>query len=457
MTQRRRWYLGAALAYLVIIAVVVWGLLGLYHASRQRLDEALGARLLAAASSAAVLVDARQVFSYSLGDSSSAPYLELLEADFVQLARQAQLAEITLCDPEGMVLAGTAAGLAKGARNSFWELDRPAVETALGGVPAATSLYQLQSTFQKSAHVPVVLADPYLEGGLVVAVLTVSGSPDFFDALDRLRRGALITGGVVLILLAAMALVLHRITLSLERSRASLLQQENLAAMGRMTAGIAHEIRNPLGIIRGAGQHLQRVLAEAGIQDEVADFIPEEVDRLDAILSGYLAFGTDGETVEEIFDPAVVMRRGTALLAEELARAGLQLEVQAPVGQARVQGDPRRLQQVLLNLLLNARDACQAVEAAREGCIEVGLHTESDQLRIVVGDNGCGLPSQPVEKLFTPFQTTKEKGSGLGLALSRKIIRGMGGSLELTPRPEGAGAQAVIRLPLVPMTSDAER
>ena len=215
------------------------------------------------------------------------------------------------------------------------------------------------------------------------AVITVSGSPDFFDSLDRLRQGALLTGAVVLVILILMGVLLHRISLSLERYRATMLRQENLAAMGRMTAGIAHEIRNPLGIIRGSGQHLQRVLAEAGITDEVADFIPEEVDRLDAILGGYLAFGADSSAASEVVDLARVVRRSAGLLKEELARDKVSLDMAQLADGLLVEGDPRRLQQVLLNLLLNASDAMP-------GGGEVSLQLDRTERLGQAADQGSG-------------------------------------------------------------------
>lgn len=444
MNWRRRWYLGLALVYGVILAVASLGLLGLYRASRDRLDEALGARLLAVAGSLAVTADADRIFNFTVGDSSAAVYLDLLQADFLQLAQRTDLAEITLTDPDGVVLATTSAGQKAGTPNGFWELDRAAVQQAAGGVPAVTGLNRLQATFQKSAYVPVLKEDSLAGGGFVVAVLTVSGNPDFFDALDRLRRGALLTGGAVVLLLTALGLVLNRLGLDLERYRAAAQRQENLAAMGRMTAGIAHEIRNPLGIIRGAGQHLQRVLDQAGLRDEVADFIPEEVDRLDAILSGYLAFGSGAPAAPEVFDPAAVVRRGTGLLEEELGRTGVRVGADLAEG-LRVLGDPRRLQQVLLNLLLNARDAMPA-----GGPVSVTLARRGHQAELRVVDRGRGLEGTDRSRLFEPFHTTKEQGSGLGLAMSRRIIEDLGGALDLLPNRDGPGAQAVALLPLAP-------
>jgi len=213
--------------------------------------------------------------------------------------------------------------------------------------------------------------------------------------------------------------------------------------MGRMTAGIAHEIRNPLGIIRGAGQHLTQRLQEAGIEDEVAGFITTEVDRLDRILTGYLAFGSEAEVEAEDFDLATVVHRSVGLLAEDMQAGGITLGVAEPLAASPLRGDPLRLRQVLLNLLLNARDAMP-----EGGAVEVGLVREGRDYVLTVSDEGSGLQGLDPGKVFAPFWTSKEKGSGLGLALSRQIVESFGGRLELGERLDRQGAVATLRLPV---------
>jgi two-component system sensor histidine kinase HydH len=207
--------------------------------------------------------------------------------------------------------------------------------------------------------------------------------------------------------------------------------------MGRMTAGIAHEIRNPLGIIRGAGEHLARLLADRGIEDEVVSFIPEEVDRLDRILAGYLAFGTDALGELEDVDLASVVRRTVRLVAPDLA-----VDVTEPLPAAPCRGDPRRLQQVLLNLLLNARDAMPA-----GGRVTVGLSSAGGRHRVTVADEGTGLQGAARDRAFEPFWTSKDKGGGLGLAVSRRIAREHGGDLTLADRADASGCVATLELP----------
>ena len=133
---------------------------------------------------------------------------------------------------------------------------------------------------------------------------------------------------IAFLVLSGLALV--RLYRAQEQYRATLAEQENLAAMGRMTAGIAHEIRNPLSVIRGTGPAPARVASQsAGIDDPMADFIPEEIDRLDRILSSYLSFGSDGGDGEpEQLDLADVVERTSELMADDLDAAGIALELE---------------------------------------------------------------------------------------------------------------------------------
>ncbi len=149
------------------------------------------------------------------------------------------------------MLISAAERLGRGDTNVFWDLDRAAVRVAQEGFPAASRLYRTAGVYQKSAHAPVRDAM-----GEVAGILTVEGDADFFGALAALRRGALVTEVAVMLFLAAMGAQLWRLQAGMARARAAAWRAEELAAMGRMTAAIAHEIRNPLGIIRGAAQHL---------------------------------------------------------------------------------------------------------------------------------------------------------------------------------------------------------
>lgn len=436
MTERRRVLAWAGSIYAGILAVVATGLVLLYDGSRQRLDEALGERLLALAAGAAHLVDGDAVPSWSFDPE---PDLELLwlASRLEQMRLDNNLSEITLCDLDAHVLVSASQRLERGEVNVFWELDRPGVALARQGLPSASRLYRSGPIYQKSAHTPILNRQ-----GAVAAVVTVEANADFLASLAALRRTAAVIIVTVVAGLAALAMLLWRNQRSLERARANLMQQENLAAMGRLTAGIAHEIRNPLGIIRGAGQHLDRVLTEHGIDDEVARYIPEEVDRLDRILSDYLAFGGDTRPAFEALDLAAVVRRTAGIAAAELARAGVVIEIAEPLPPAMIRGDRQRLQQILLNLLLNARDAMPG-----GGPVVLSLSGDDRSWRVTVVDTGHGLGDADSERFFAPFQSTKEGSGGLGLTVSRQLAEQHGGRLDLRNRDDGRGCAATLILP----------
>jgi signal transduction histidine kinase len=312
------------------------------------------------------------------------------------------------------------------------------VAVARQGFPSASRLYRSGRDYQKSAHAPVLNAR-----GEIVGVLSVEADADFFDALGSLRRGAVITGVSVLVFLLVMAFLLGHLLRSVMQYRTSILRQQNLAAMGRMTAGIAHEIRNPLGIIRGAGELQANRLKEAGIDMPTSDFIQEEVDRLDRILSRYLAFGKGGGVELESLELDSLIRRVVRNLKAELAGTGVTVRIEADAKLPKIQGDSPGLQQVLLNLLFNARD-----EMPEGGEILIELKGRARNLQLLIHDQGRGLRGQQSEVLFEPFHTGKEKGSGLGLAVVRQVIEDHGGNVKLEDRRDGHGAVATITLPI---------
>lgn len=453
MIGNRRWLVWAAVAYAVIIVAVAVGLGRLYNGASRRLDEALGQRLLAVAGTLAEMTDAEAILSATFGDTTSEYYLETLLENYTTLAERNHLAEITLTNPvDEVVILTTSGSLVAGQTNDFWSLDPGAVETASLGSAAVTRLYELggrDGLKQKSAYAPIVKYTA--DGSYVVAVVTVSGNPGFFDTLAELKRAALFTGLLVLLVLVLMGVFLSRISVALTGYRASLLRRENLVTMGRLTKGIAHEIRNPLGIIRGAGEHLQRVLADHGIDDEVAGFIPEEVDRLNHILTGYLDFGSDNEAGDEIFEVELVLRRTVELVGDEMGQTGVAVAMDPLPAVINVVGDARRWQQVCLNLLLNARDAMPD-----GGVVRVVVVDSERRVRVKFIDEGVGLPKSGHDRIFEPFWTSKEKGSGLGLAMSRQIMDDMGGGLTLRNRDSGPGVEAELWLPVICAEGEAD-
>ncbi len=242
-----------------------------------------------------------------------------------------------------------------------------------------------------------------------------------------------------------LATTFNTMTDSIARFQREGAQKERLSSLGRLSTVVAHEIRNPLMIIKAALRSLKAPGAtREGIGAAVAD-IDEEVLRLNRIVSEVLDFA---RPIKFELGPADINA-----VCEDAARAaesdpggvpiGLDLEPDLP----RLTTDAERLRLALVNILTNAR---HAVESApdRRGADRITLRTRlaNDRVAIQVRDRGAGIPAEDLPRVFDPYFTTRRTGTGLGLAISRNIIEGLGGTISVTSKP-GHGTEVRIELP----------
>jgi PAS domain S-box-containing protein len=221
-----------------------------------------------------------------------------------------------------------------------------------------------------------------------------------------------------------------------KRLRARLLHSERLSALGEMAARIAHEVRNPLVSIGAAAQVVAEELpAESHVHDEVKA-IAREVRRLDAIVTDFLRFARPRRAERRPIDLATVVRESVDLVRAKAAEVALELD--EPL-YARC--DPDGVKQVLLNVLLNA------VEAAPAGTVECEARLLGDTVVVSVTDRGPGISESARRRAFDPFFSTKTRGTGLGLAVSKQIVDEHHGRIRLLTR-RGGGTRVVIELPV---------
>jgi two-component system, NtrC family, sensor histidine kinase HydH len=248
-------------------------------------------------------------------------------------------------------------------------------------------------------------------------------------------------------------------------------ERERLAALGEMAAGLAHEIRNPLGAIKGAVQVVEPGLVNADeLTREFLGVIVEEVDRLNRVVTQFLGYSRPYSGEMQALDLTEIVRATLRLLpsdrigrvwvdfrtfvehprelaAAEASSANLTLEAHAPA----VRGDPEALRQVLHNLVLNALDATEEQRPPGKVWIELehrvrGL-SDTDAVAITVRDDGPGLSTATMSNLFVPFHTTKSGGTGLGLPISQRIVENHHGMIEVSNNPD-AGASFTVLLPV---------
>jgi signal transduction histidine kinase/ActR/RegA family two-component response regulator len=241
--------------------------------------------------------------------------------------------------------------------------------------------------------------------------------------------------------------------IELEKSnlQAQLLHSEKLATVGTLAAGIAHEINNPLTVVKGFTQRLASRLDTVDPRDEnkkTLNTINGAIDRIAAIVNGLRTYArADTDHVESV-NIHKTIGEVLSFIRQITKNADVEIRQDLVVGTPYVRCNFGKIQQVLVNLLNNACDALQARPADRQ--ITISTLSDDKQVTILLSDNGPGIPKAILEKIFDPFFTTKEvgKGTGLGLSISRSIIESFGGSFRVSSK-EGEGATFHITLPRI--------
>ena len=233
----------------------------------------------------------------------------------------------------------------------------------------------------------------------------------------------------------------------LEETHRELVESRQLAAIGRMAAGVAHEVRNPLGVIRTSARMVAEDLEEGSEARRAADFISEEVDRLDVFVAKLLDFSKPLDADRRPVDVAEVIDRALASVGGRTEDKELTTEVQVSDGaDTEFPGDPDLLYQLFAGLLDNA---VEAVESG--GHIQLTIANDGEDVIVEVADDGPGISPDARGRLFEPFFTTRTDGTGLGLVMARKIADVHGGSLDYVAGAglgdDSAGARFRLRLP----------
>jgi signal transduction histidine kinase len=290
--------------------------------------------------------------------------------------------------------------------------------------------------------VPLIARDE----ALGVALILDEHARSFTRA--EMDRALAVAGQLALALLSARLYDALRTSYAeLARTQKELIDRERLAALGELSASIAHEVRNPLGVIFNSVGSLRRILKPEGDAALLLDIVGEEADRLNRMVGDLLDYSRPIQPalqpvpLRPLFEEAIEAARQQA----GPGAAAIAASVRVAEDAATVRADARLLRQALVNLFLNA---CQAMP--RAGRLDVralrGVIDGRPCAEIVVQDTGPGVPADIVDKIFQPFFTTKATGTGLGLAVVRRIVEGHGGTIDL--RRVSSGAEFRLKLPL---------
>jgi signal transduction histidine kinase len=383
----------------------------------------------------------------------------------------------------GVINAGSALALSARFLIQLGELAllaRPPIQLKRGGTEAYAagtvlthiafaSILSHLSPGQESHYVvllviPVIAAAFWFRlAGLILTVAVVSGLTVFqvWVPVGVLPQGRLVeyfeatTVALIFILVAIVVRLLAQqlwdredaLKNSLSRladTREQLVKEERLAAIGKLSFSIAHEIRNPVTMIACSATAANRPEASEETRAECLGIIAQESKRLERLASDFLSYARQRPLERRCVPLATTLGAACGLARQRAEEAGIDLALDS-VEEASGELDPFQIQQALLNLLMNAIEATPS-----GGHIQMGGDTEGERLRLWVENSGPALSADIIERLGEPFLTTKPLGTGLGLAITRSIARAHGGDLVLEDNREGHVRMALVLPPSRP-------
>ncbi len=320
-------------------------------------------------------------------------------------------------------------------KGSFWEL--------LVGAPKEIKIITFAPLRAEKPLSPV--AGPVL--GVVEIVQDLSGD---YESIFRFQVMTLVTvSGVMLILFLIMIIVVKRGEGIIQRRaqdqlklKEQLSRAQHLSSLGEMVAGVSHEIRNPLGIISSSAELLKKKIALNNASTRLPDIIIEESGRLNSIITDFLNFAKPKEP--NLFPCRFedVIAKNIDFLSTQLKEKGYQIRTRFDSDLPQIRADSDMLYQAVLNVLINAMQAMPD-----GGTIDVIAQGDSRNLWIAFEDQGTGVDRETLDKIWDPFFTTKDKGTGLGLGIVKNIIEAHNGQIRLENRSQG-GTRISIRLPI---------
>ena len=384
------------------------------------------AELAASQVSPADLADARQLGTDGNG---------LLALQLDALCSATGLADVSVLDDSSRVVYDVRAGfVTAGTVSPYDTLSRATLVRARGVRSLAFPPFERGQVQVRAAAARI--------GDAPGAILVAEDLPRWEPELARLRRDLSLLAAVSGLAVAALALLVLRANASQVSLERRLSRAQNLAAMGRMTATLAHEIKNPLAIIRGSARRLSKLEPEA---KSLSDSVVEEVDRLSATVNRYLQFARgDGEgvTTDARGAVAATLTATVDLLEDEFRTRRVALVREPEFQEASVRLDDASLKQVWLNLVQNALEASSEGGRVRVRCV-----VEGGRARVTIADDGAGIAPDVLARVGEPFFTTRAQGTGLGVHLSRQLVQRAGGTIEIASRA-GAGTTLQVVFPL---------
>lgn len=244
-----------------------------------------------------------------------------------------------------------------------------------------------------------------------------------------------------------MILRLHDAYYNLQTTQKKLIQSEKLATVGSLASGLAHEINNPIAGVKYCLRRIKQNPKNIEQNNRYIIMMTEAVDRIEKVIKNLLNFSRKEEMIFKPVNLEEVIEKVLILIGHRLEKSHISLSKQIDKNNTKINGSSIHLEQIFMNLLLNAIDAIEECKNLGKGIIKINSVHRNGNLEIFVEDNGIGIPSDKLEKIFNPFYTTKIEGTGLGLAVISRLVEAHMGKISVVSK-KNKGSKFILTFPI---------
>ncbi len=362
-------------------------------------------------------------------------YGEILKNTIDDFRDDGEFVSITLLDTTGTVIYSSGGGYEPGEYFYYLGMDRSAFNQALSGIPGYTELYEGAGVYLRGAYAPV--KD---ELGEIGWVLGTEAGAEYYSILGTLKRNLLLFIFLSVVVAIVSGAILLSAAVELNRMERRLVQASTLSSIGEMASGMAHEVRNPLAIISGSTERIRKALDQKE-REQFLDFIDEEVERINDILTGYLSFARPAVGDTGTIRPGAVAEDVAKRITKRAQQNDVEIDVRNE-GDGEVLIPDSAIRRAILNLFLNA------IEAMPEGGkLSVRSSRSKGRVLMEISDTGEGMSRNTLDRIFEPFITSKSNGTGLGLTLVKNIVENAGGEISVASKKD-QGTTFILDFPI---------
>jgi signal transduction histidine kinase len=413
-----------AFGIILFLNLLLWSYL---NNIEKELNRSLKLNLISENRSVSRLLDIDLLLMIIPGERNSIAYISLLQ-NLEEIRKQDELQSVSIISLDSEILVSSPEALTTQKKTSKSESDY--FRNATNGIIGTSPIETINEEKFITSYGPVMDIDES-----VVAVLVIEAKATYFETMGTLRNRFLLYSLLTISAIVAIALILLKLINRTIQYQNTIRDQQHLAQLGTLGATVAHEIRNPLGIIEGSNELIKKKYGNPA--DEIFNYIPAEIKRLTEIIESFLNFARTPSLKISVFSLENLLSRIKIGIPKNKIESTLFFYKE----NLELKSDYNLLEQALLNVIINA------IEVGIENkLVKIVITKEGKNIIFRVSDSGPGIEKNMLDNIFNPFFTTKEKGTGLGLAATKRIIELLKGDISVETAIN-SGTTFIIKIP----------